>query len=95
MPDLSNGTPVRSAFKCGREKLNSVLVDTSEKREYAAQMWDEIMGTAKAHTAMTFARVGIDYSDAENFNDFRLMHPQLLISGKEAARLNFQLLSCF
>ncbi len=82
MPDLSNGTPLRTVFKSGREKLNSILGDTSEKRAYAARRWDEIRGTAKAHTAMTFARVGIDYSDAEDFNDFRLMHPQLLISGK-------------
>ncbi len=83
LPDLSNGTPLRSAFKFGREKLNSVLVDTSEKREYAAQRWDEIRMTAKAHTAMTFARLGVDYSDAENFNDFRRMHPHLLISGRK------------
>ncbi len=87
LPDLSNGTPLRSAFKCGREKLNSMLVDTEEKRAYASRRWDEIRGAAKAHTAMTFARVGIDYSDAEDFNDFRRMHPRLLISGKKT-RMN-------
>ncbi len=88
LPDLSNGTPLRCPFKCAREKLNSMLVDTGEKRAYAARRWDEIRGTAKAHTAMTFARVGIDYSDAEDLNDFRQMHPQLLISGKKAGMNN-------
>jgi hypothetical protein len=79
--EKGDGGPLRPVIKVARESINSAAEQVCEARESAREKIEHVVGTGKAHMGMTLGRVGIDTSDVNSFNDFRRMHPQVLIYG--------------